>query len=124
MTLNNRGNAANLADDGRGVLTLLYDYFRLEAIDKLSVATTFLILGGLIFALATSAIFFLCMGLVKSLGEWLGSESGAYYVVGGVLTLLIIVIYLKRKAWIERPVVRNLSQSMLKEEEDAEEIGV
>ena len=124
MTLNNKGNAANLADDNRGGLTLLYDYLRLEAVDKLSVATTFLILGGLIFALATSAIFFLCTGLVKSLGEWIGSESGAYYIVGGALLLLILIIYLKRKAWIERPVVRNLSQSMLKEDEDAEEIGV
>ena len=124
MTLNNTGNASRLADDSRGVLTLLVQYLRLEAIDKLSVATTFLVLGGIIFALATSSIFFLSTGLVKSLSSLIGSEAGAYYVVGGGLALLILIIYLKRKAWIEQPVVRSISQSMLKEDEDEEEAGV
>jgi len=118
MTLNNTGDASRLAGDSRGVLTLLVQYLRLEAIDKLSVAATFMILGGIIFALATSAIFFLSTGLVKSLSGLIGSEAGAYYVVGGGLALLILIIYLKREVWIEQPVVKNLSQSMLKEDED------
>ncbi len=120
MTLNNTGDASRLADDSRGVLTLLVQYLKLEAIDKLSVATTFLILGGVIFALATSAIFFLSTGLVKSLSGVIGSEAGAYYVVGGLLAVVILIIYFNRKAWIERPVIRNISQSMLKEDEDEE----
>ena len=120
MTLNNTGDASRLANDSRGVLTLLVQYLKLEAIDKLSVATTFLILGGIIFALATSAIFFLSTGLVKSLSGLIGSEAGAYYVVGGLLALLILVIYVNRKAWIEQPVIRNISQSMLKEDENEE----
>ena len=124
MTLNNTGDASRLASDSRGVLTLLMDYLKLEAIDKLSVATTFLILGGVIFALATSAVFFLSTGLVKSLSGMIGSEAGAYYVVGGLLVLVILIIYLKRKAWIEQPVVRSISQSMLKENEDEEEAGL
>lgn len=123
MTLNNTGDASRLADDSRGVLTLLVQYLKLEAIDKLSVATTFLILGGVILALATSAIFFLSTGLVKSLSELIGSEAGAYYVVGGLLAVVILIIYINRKAWIEQPVVRNISQSMLKEDED-EEAGI
>ena len=120
MTLNNTGDASRLANDSRGVLTLLVQYLKLEAIDKLSVATTFLILGGIIFALATSAIFFSSTGLVKSLSGLIGSEAGAYYVVGGLLALLILVIYVNRKAWIEQPVIRNISQSMLKEDENEE----
>lgn len=120
MTLNSTGDASRLADDSRGVLTLLVQYLKLEAIDKLSVATTFLILGGVIFALATSAIFFLSTGLVKSLSGVIGSEAGAYYVVGGLLAVVILIIYFNRKAWIERPVIRNISQSMLKEDEDEE----
>ena len=120
MTLNNTGDASRLANDSRGVLTLLVQYLKLEAIDKLSVATTFLILGGIIFALATSAIFFLSTGLVKSLSGLIGSEAGAYYIVGGMLALVILVIYVNRKAWIEQPVIRNISQSMLKEDENEE----
>jgi len=50
----------------------------------------------------------------------IGSEAGAYYVVGGLLAVVILIIYINRKAWIERPVIRNISQSMLKEDEDEE----
>lgn len=124
MTLNNTGDASRLAHDGRGVLTLLVDYLKLEAIDKLSVATNFLILFGILFALATSAIFFLSTGLVKSLSGIIGSEAGAYYVVGGLLVIVMLIVYLKRKDWIERPVVRNISQSMLKQDENEEEASL
>ena len=124
MTLNNKGNAGNLANDTQGVLAMLADYLKLEAIDKLSVAASFMVLGGLIFALATSAVFFLSTGVVKSISSMIGSEAGAYFLVGGVLTLVIVVIYFKRKAWVERPVVRSISHSMLKEDEDDEEAGV
>jgi hypothetical protein len=124
MTLNNRGNAGNLANDAEGVLTMLKQYMKLEAIDKLSVAATFLILGGVMFALATSAIFFLSTGVVKSVSRLIGNETAAYYLVGGVLVLVILVVYLNRKAWIERPVVKSISQSILKEETDDEKAGV
>ncbi|MBQ9640598.1 MAG: phage holin family protein [Bacteroidaceae bacterium] len=124
MTLNNTGDASRLAHDGRGVLTLLVDYLKLEATDKLSVATNFLILFGILFALATSAIFFLSTGLVKSLSGIIGSEAGAYYVVGGLLVIVMLIVYLKRKDWIERPVVRNISQSMLKQDENEEEASL
>ena len=124
MTQNKGGDARPIADDTQGILTMLTQYLKLEAIDRVSVAATFLILGGTIFALATSAIFFLSTGIVKSISSMIGSEASAYYLVGGVLSLVILIIYINRKAWIERPVVRSISRSMLKEDEDDEETGV
>lgn len=124
MMLNNEGNAGNLANDGRGLLTLLKQYVKLEAIDKISVATTFMVVAGVIFALATSAIFFLSTGLVKSLSMVVGNEATAYYIVGGLLVLIIIIFYINRKAWIERPIVRSISESMLKDAQNDEEDNI
>lgn len=99
--------------EGNGVLSLLLRYARLEAIDKLSVATSFLIVFGVIFVLAVSAIFFLSTGVVKTLSEYIGSEATANYVVGGILVLLIVVFYCNRRRWVEEPVVRSISASVL-----------
>lgn len=121
MMLNNEGDANRVSKETSEILTLFKQYMKLEAIDKLSVATTFLIAGGVILVLAVSAVYFLSMGLVKTISVWIGSEAGAYYLMGGILFLLIIIFYINRKAWVENPVVRRISQSMLKEEDDDEE---
>lgn len=121
MTLNNEGDARRVSKETSEIITLFQQYMKLEAIDKLSVATTFLIAGGVILVLAASAVYFLSMGIVKTISVWIGSEAGAYYLMGGILIIIIIIFYCKRKAWVEDPVVRRISRSMLKEEDDDEE---
>ena len=121
MTLNNEGDASRLPKETSELLKLLQQYMKLEAIDKLSVATTSLIVGGVILVFGVSAVFFLSTGLVKTLSNWIGSEAGAYYLMGGLLVLVILIFYLNRKTWVEQPVVRKISQSMLKEEEEDDE---
>lgn len=111
--------------NGGSVVALLRHFLKLEAIDKLTIVTTYLIVIAVVFALATSAIFFLSTGLVKSLSAVIGDEALAYYIVGGVLVLCIIVFYMNRKAWVETPVVRSISSSILTKDtinEDDEDI--
>lgn len=110
--------------EGNGILSLLLKCARLEAIDKLSVATSFLIVFGVIFVLAVSAIFFLSTGAVKTLSEYVGSEATANYIVGGVLVLLIIIFYCNRKRWVEGPVVRSISASVLAHSQTINEEGL
>lgn len=120
MMLNNKDKY-----NGGSVVALLRHFLKLEAIDKLTIVTTYLIVIAVIFALATSAIFFLSTGLVKSLSAAIGDEALAYYIVGGMLVLCIIVFYMNRKAWVETPVVKSISSSILNNEaidEDREDI--
>jgi hypothetical protein len=93
-------------------------YLKLEAVDKLTVATTFLIVALVIFALGTSAIFFLCSGLVHSLSDLVGSEALANYIVGGVLLLIIVLFYVFRVRLVENRVVAAISASILRAEKD------
>ena len=75
--------------------------------------TTFVVLAAVTMALATSAIFFLSTGLVKTLTLLTGSDMLSYYIVGGFLVLLILLAFLLRKPLIENPFVRMFSEQLL-----------
>lgn len=88
-------------------------YLRLEATERLTVVTTYVVLIAVVMALATSAIFFLSTGTVKALTLLTGSEMVSYYIVGGVLVLLILLAFLLRKPLIENPFVKMFSDQLL-----------
>jgi hypothetical protein len=88
-------------------------YLRLEATERLTVVTTFVVLAAVTMALATSAIFFLSTGLVKTLTLATGSEMLSYYIVGGALLLIVLLAFLLRKPLIENPLVRMYSEQLL-----------
>ena len=106
--MNNR-----ISDDIRKLAYRVERYLRLEATERLTVLTTCVVVGAVIIALATSAIFFLSTGLVKTLTLLTENEMVSYYMVGGVLLLLILLVYLLRKPLIENRFVKIYSRELL-----------
>ena len=102
-----------MADDIRRVAYRVERYLRLEATERLTMVTTFVVLWAVVMALATSAIFFLSTGTVKALTLWTENEMLSYYIVGGVLVLLILLAFLLKKPLIENPLVRMFSEQLL-----------
>lgn len=90
-------------------------YIRLETIDKLSVVTTYMIVALVVFALGTSAVFFLSNALVEALTLVVGNRAVSYLIVGVVLLLVIWVFLANKKAWVENCIVRSLSETVLSE---------
>ena len=56
-----------VSEDIRRLAYRVERYLRLEATERLTMVTTFVVLAAVTMALATSAIFFLSTGLVKTL---------------------------------------------------------
>ena len=102
-----------VTEDFRRLAYRVERYLRLEATERLTVVTTYVVLIAVVMALATSAIFFLSTGTVKALTLLTGSEMVSYYIVGGVLVLLILLAFLLRKPLIENPFVKMFSDQML-----------
>ena len=102
-----------VTEDFRRLAYRVERYLRLEATERLTVVTTFVVLIAVVMALATSAIFFLSTGTVKALTLLTGSEMVSYYIVGGVLLLLILLVFLLKKPLIENPFVRMFSEQLL-----------
>ena len=76
-------------------------YLRLEAADRLTVIATVSIISAVAFALAVCALFFICLGLVKTINDIVGDEAVSYYIVGSVLLLLIGVVVALRRPLVE-----------------------
>ena len=102
-----------VTEDFRRLAYRVERYLRLEATERLTLVTTYAVLIAVVMALATSAIFFLSTGTVKALTLLTGSEMVSYYIVGGVLVLLIVLAFLLRKPLIENPFVKMFSDQLL-----------
>jgi len=115
------GRKIKVPKEERELVSLLCRYLKLEAVDKLTVATTFVVVALVMFALGTCALFFLSAGLVKSLSALVGDEALANYIVGGTLLLIIVVFYAFRVRLVENRVVAAISASILRAEEGADD---
>jgi hypothetical protein len=102
-----------MTDDIRRLAYRVERYLRLEATERLTMVTTFVVLAAVTMALATSAIFFLSTGLVKTLTLATGSEMLSYNIVGGALLLIVLLAFLLRKPLLENTLVRMYSEQLL-----------
>ena len=100
------GTSSRVGDDIRRLANRLERYLRLAATERLTMVTTFVVLTAVTFALATSSIFFLSTGLVKTLTLLTENEMVSYYVVGAGLLLIILLVFLLRK-----PLYRALNKT-------------
>ncbi|MBP5375610.1 MAG: hypothetical protein J6Y38_04680 [Bacteroidaceae bacterium] len=107
------GASNRVTDDFRRLAYRVERYLRLEATERLTVVTTYVVLAAVVLALATSAIFFLSTGTVKALTLWTENEMLSYYIVGGFLVLLIVLAFLLKKPLIENPFVKMFSDQLL-----------
>ncbi len=107
------GASNRVTDDFRRLAYRVERYLRLEATERLTVVTTYVVLAAVVLALATSAIFFLSTGTVKALTLWTENEMLSYYIVGGFLVLLIVLAFLLKKPLIENPFVKMFSEQLL-----------
>ena len=104
---------SQILNDIRRLAYRLERYLRLEAAERLTVLSTCVVVAAVIFALATSAIFFLSTGLVKTLTLLTENEMLSYYIVGVGLLLIILIVYLLRKPLIENQFVKMFSRELL-----------
>lgn len=100
-------------EDFRRLAYRVERYLRLAMTERLTVLATCVVVAAVIFALATSAIFFLSTGLVKTLTLLTENEMLSYYIVGVGLLLIILIVYLLRKPLIENQFVKMFSRELL-----------
>ncbi|MCM1312316.1 MAG: hypothetical protein NC206_02555 [Bacteroides sp.] len=110
-----------IMEEGTRLWGLLKRYAKLEAVDKLSVLFTILIVAGFVFAFGTIAIYCICMGIVKELAVVVGNEALSFFIVGGVLVVVIMLFVLFRKNLVTNLVVKSLAKWMFEPSGDADD---
>lgn len=88
------------------------EYLKLDVIEKvvrlvtaLTVAIVFIILG-------VAVLFYFSFAIVYWLEPLTGLGLG-FFLVGMLFLILLVLVYMFRKPWIERPLVRFLANTLL-----------
>jgi len=103
---------AQLVEVLKSYMGLQKEYLKLDVIEKvvrlvtaLTVAIVFIILG-------VAVLFYLSFAIVY----WLEPLTGlgmAFFIIALLFLALLLLVFLYRKSWIERPLVRFLANTLL-----------
>ena len=103
---------AQLVEALKSYMGLQKEYLKLNVIEKmvrlltaLTVAIVFIILG-------VAVLFYLSFALAYWMAPLVGLGT-AFFIIGGLFLLLLILVYSFRKSWIERPLVKFLASTLL-----------
>lgn len=103
---------ATLVETLKDYVVLQKKYLKYDVVEKLVRLSAALLLAVIIFALVLAVVFYLSFALVYAMAPATG-VAGGFAIVGGFYLLLLFAIYYKRKAWVERPLVRILAGILL-----------
>ena len=103
---------AQLIEVLKNYIGLQKEYVKLDVIDKVVRLVTALALAIVFILLGVAVLLYLSFAIV----HWLEPMTGlgmAYFIVAVMHLLLLIMVVVFRKAWIERPLVRWLASMLL-----------
>ena len=103
---------ATLVETLKDYIMLQKKYLKYDVVEKLVRLSAALLLAVIIFALVLAVVLYMSFALAYYLASST-CVAGGFAIVGGIYLLLLFVIYYKRKAWIERPLVRMLAGILL-----------
>lgn len=105
-------NIAQLVEVLKNYIGLQKEYVKLDVIDKVVKLVTALTIAIVFIILGVAVLFYLSFAIV----HWLEPLTGlglAYFLIAMLFLALIILVCVYRKAWIERPLVRFLADTLL-----------
>lgn len=100
-------------------ISLRSERMQIDMVSKLSRLLSAFVLGGILFMLVGLAILFGSMMLASALASVLGSEARGYAIILALYALAALLIYNKRKTWIEAPLVALIASIFLQDSESA-----
>lgn len=103
---------AKLIEKLKRFIELKTDYLKFDAVEKLVRLLTAFVSVAFIILLGLVVLFFLSFAAAAWLEPMLG-KAGGYCVIAGFYLLLLILFRIFRKAWIEKPLLRFLTELFL-----------
>jgi hypothetical protein len=91
------------------------ELFKLNAVDKSADVVSSLVSRLAILMVVALLIIILSIGLALWTGELLGKTYYGFFVVGGLYTVLAILLHIFRHPWLKKPVSNSIIGQMLKE---------
>ena len=112
---NNIESIAQLVEQLKKYGGLKLEMLKLETTDKVVRLATALILAFILMLIVCAIAICLSFAVAYALGNMLGSIVLGFLSVAVFHLILLIIVYVRKKAWIERPLVRFLASILLEE---------
>jgi len=96
---------AKLIEALKNYVGLQGEYLKLDVADKVVRLVTAMTLGVVVFALGVAVMFYLSLAAVYWMAPSIGIAA-AFAVVAAFFLVLLAVVFIFRKPWIERPFVK------------------
>jgi len=101
-------NIAQLAELLRHYLGLQTEYVKLDVIDKVVRLLTAAALAIVFFLLIIAVMLFLSLAVAHWVGRYIGMAP-AFCIISVLHLLVLLVVYVFRAKWVERPLVHFLA---------------
>ena len=108
--------SGQLAEAVKHYVGLQREYMKLDVIEKVVRLITAITLTVVLALLVIFILLFLSVAGAHALMPCTGTV-GAYAIVAGCYLLLLVLVIIKRKSWIERPLVKFLANLLLNNED-------
>ncbi len=105
---------AQLIEQLKSYAGLQTEYVKLDAIEKIVRLLTAAALAIVLFLIVVAVMLFAAFGLASWLSGFMG-WTGAFFVVSGLHVVLLLVVVMFRRQWIERPLVSFLANLLMNE---------
>ncbi len=123
MEILNNESRTHLGDLTAHIIEYLdtrWDLFLLQLTEKSLNAVTGIVTGLLSVLFGSIVIIFACIGAAISIGRWLDNPAAGYFIMAGILVILLILTNLFARAIIRTKVSNSILESI--KDDDINEI--
>lgn len=109
---NNIETIAQLVENAKHYLGVQSEYVKLDIIEKVVRLVTLAVITLVVFLLILLMLIYLSFAVAYGLSSSLGMVW-SFVIVAGFYLLLLILLVINRRKWIEKPLVRFLADLLL-----------
>jgi len=88
--------------------------WKLKAIESLSDVSGELVSGMGMIVISSFVIIIFSIGIALLIGDWIGKSYYGFFIVGGIYTMIGLILYARRGQWLKEPFSNMLIRKILK----------
>ncbi|HMI60417.1 MAG TPA: hypothetical protein VK518_05895 [Puia sp.] len=104
----------NLLSDAGDYIETRTTLWKLKAIESLSDVSGELVSGLGMIVISSFVIIIFSIGISLLIGDWVGKSYYGFFIVGGIYTMIGLILYARRGRWLKEPFSNMLIRKILK----------
>ena len=104
----------NLLSDAGDYIETRTTLWKLKAIESLSDVSGELVSGMGMIVISSFVIIIFSIGFSLLIGDWVGKSYYGFFIVGGINTIIGLILYARRGQWLKEPFSNMLIKKILK----------